>query len=60
MNGSSTQLAVDREAELNVCPLGWGIRVGTGDSDKWLNMTDASGGIIEHFGQTFVDVVSPS
>ena len=50
---------MDSGSEENVCPKGWGSQFATKPVDRKLNLRGASGGWIEHFGRSDVQVVSP-
>ena len=54
-----TSITVDRGAEENVCPWGWGETFGIFPADRWMNFRSTSGSKIEHYGQREVHVISP-
>ena len=58
-DGTSTEITVDSGAEENVCPYWWGQQYGIKPASKWLNLVNASGGKIYHYGTRMVKVVSP-
>ncbi len=59
VNGTSTSITVDSGAEENVCPWEWGAQFGTQEASYTLNLVNASGGNIPHWGKRVVKVVSP-
>ena len=59
LNGIETEIAVDSGAEENVCPYWWGKHFGIRDADTWLNLTNASGDVIPHYGTRTVQMTAP-
>ena len=59
LEGCDTEIVVDSGAEENVCPRWWGQKFGLFKPQKWLNLVNASGSRIEHFGSRIVKVISP-
>ena len=57
--GGKTTITVDSGAEENVCPKVWGNQFKTREVEKKMNLRNASGGKIEHFGERDVIVKSP-
>ena len=57
--GRETEIVVDSGAEENVCPKWWGDQFGLNGSGRMLNLRNASGGKIQHWGQREVLVESP-
>ena len=57
--GGRTQITVDSGAEENVCPWEWGEKFGINEADRYMNLRDASGNAIEHYGKRTVIVTSP-
>ena len=51
-------MTVDSGAEENVCPKEWGGQFDTYKPDKWLTFKGADGGVIKHYGQRDVKVLS--
>jgi hypothetical protein len=58
-NGEETEITVDSGAEESVCPYEWGEIFGINNSNRTLNLINASGGIIQHYGTRIVHVQSP-
>ena len=52
-------MTVDSGAEENVCPWDWGSQFETLEAEKQLWFRNASGGVIDHYGQREVKVVTP-
>ena len=59
VDGRETEIVVDSGAEENVCPKWWGESFGLNTSCKILNLRNASGGKITHWGERDVLVESP-
>ena len=59
LEGKETEITVDSGAEENVCPKWWGESFGLNSSCKILNLRNASGGKITHWGERDVLVESP-
>ena len=59
VDGGRTEITVDSGAEESVCPWDWGSQFGIQEVDRWMNLKNASGGFIEHYGKRDVQVVSP-
>ena len=57
--GVRTEITVDSGAEESVCPKDWGAQFGLKESDRRLNLVNASGGTIRHYGQREVKVEAP-
>ena len=57
--GNETEITVDSGAEENVCPVWWGEQFGIRDASRWLNLINASGDQIPHYGSRTVQLVSP-
>ena len=58
-DNSVSEITIDSGAEENVCPWHWGQQFGMKQSPQLLNLVDASGGSIPHYGQREVVVTSP-
>ena len=58
-DGEETEITVDSGAEESVCPYEWGEVFGISNSTRTLNLINASGGIIQHYGTRTVRVQSP-
>ena len=48
--GETTQIIVDSGAEDSVCPWAWGEQFGIREPERWLNLRNASGDEIPHYG----------
>ena len=59
VDGEKTSITVDSGAEENVCPWGWGKQFKVSETHTPMHFRNASGGVIEHFGQRDVVVESP-
>ena len=59
VGGRETDIVVDSGAEENVCPKWWGESFGLNSSGRLLNLRNASGGKIPHWGEREVLVESP-
>ena len=59
VGGRKTVMTVDSGAEENVCPWGWGEHFPTVEADKYLSFRNASGGVIDHYGQRSIKVCTP-
>ena len=59
VGGEKTTITVDSGAEENVCPWEWGNQFEVNEGEKKLNLRNASGGTIPHWGQRDVLVTSP-
>ena len=59
IGGGKTVMTVDSGAEENVCPWDWGGHFPTTAAERQLWFRNASGGIIEHYGQREVKVITP-
>ena len=57
--GERTSFTVDSGAEENVCPWEWGERFGVKPAACPMKFRNASGGMIEHYGQRDVVMESP-
>ena len=51
-----TEITVDSAAEESVCPHGWGNQFGINGVEQKLNLVNASGGKIQHYGERKVVV----
>ena len=58
IGGGKTEITVDSGTEENVCPWEWGVQFGTEEASYTLNLVNASGGNIPHWGKRAVKVVS--
>ena len=58
VGGGKTKITVDSGAEESVCPWEWGLQFGTEGVENNMNLKNASGGNIEHYGKRNVKVVS--
>jgi hypothetical protein len=54
--GQKTAITVDSGAEESVCPMEWGEEFGLVKPDQRLNLINASGSRITHYGQRHVKV----
>ena len=52
------EVCVDSGAEESVCPKGWGAEFGMDTSGEKINLVNASGGRMEHYGSRVVEVYS--
>ena len=59
IGGGKTVMTVDSGAEENVCPWEWGDHFPTVEADKYLSFRNASGGVIDHYGQRNIKVCTP-
>ena len=59
VGGGKTQIVVDSGAEDNVCPWEWGEKFGIQNDGIPLTFRNASGTIMDHWGQRMVKVTSP-
>ena len=59
VGGEKTTITVDSGAEENVCPWERGEKFGIKDADKGMIFKNNSGGVIPHYGQREVKVMSP-
>ena len=57
--GVRTEITVDSGAEESVCPKGWGEQFGLVQPDRRLNLINASGTNIAHYGQRHIMVEAP-
>ena len=57
--GARTEITVDSEAEESVCPKEWGEQFGLDYPDRRLNLINASGAGIAHYGQRHIIVEAP-
>ena len=58
-SGLATEITVDSGAEENVCPWEWGEEFGLYEPRTWMKFRNASGGLIDHWGEREVVVTSP-
>ena len=58
VGGGRTEITVDSGAEESVCPWGWGKQFGCRRSGEEMNLRNASGGLIPHWGSRDVLVKS--
>ena len=58
-SGLSAEITVDSGAEENVCPWGWGEEYETYEPRTWMKFRNASGGLINHWGEREIVVTSP-
>ena len=59
VGGEKTEVTVDSGAEENVCPWEWGQEFGIYEPGNWMKFRNASGGLINHWGERRVVVTSP-
>ena len=57
--GERTEITVDSGAQESVCTSGWGEVFGLARADRKLNLINASGARIKHYGQRQVKVEAP-
>ena len=57
--GARTETTVDSGAEESVCPKGWGEQFGLVQPDRRLNLINASGASLAHYGQRNIVVEAP-
>ena len=55
-NVEGIEITVDSSAEESVCPQAWGKQFGMGEVGQKMNLVNASGGKINHYGQRDVVV----
>ena len=58
VNGEETTITVDSGAEESVCPPEWGRQFGLKPAGRWLNLRDAGGNLLHHYGEREVRVTS--
>ena len=58
-SGLSAEITVDSGAEENVCPWDWGEEYDTYEPRTWMKFRNASGGLINHWGEREIVVTSP-